>query len=137
MTKHLLCAIAVIALLLTGCNATSAGQARSTAPTKTVRTKDVPINFIPADVTADLDVGGQKIMGKATRQKGLSNSSLKEAAIQNALRTVAGQDLRNMPDVLVEPRFIIERDKLGTITEVTVVGYPARFRNFRNVELEK
>jgi len=132
MSKKLLCVGALIALLaLTGC---------APRPMGTFRTADLPFDFKPAKTTADLDVGETKITGRAELQVRSSKENLeplKELAILNALRSVAGNDIRNMPDILVEPRFIFERNPFGHLTAVVVVGYPAKFTNFRNVEDEE
>ena len=132
MTKHLLCAIAVIALLLTGCATGTAGGASDTAPTKTVRTEDVPVSFRSVDATADLDVSEKKVMGTAKRASTQTIPSLQEQAILNALRTAGGPNLTDMPDILVEPRFIFEHNKTGRVIGITVVGYPAKFRKARH-----
>ena len=79
-------------------------------------------------VAADLEVVGKKVIGKAWGDY-LNKVGVEQAAVSNAFaRDPAGP---NSADVLVAPSFFYEHDvDNGTIT-VTVVGYPARYKNFR------
>jgi len=89
--------------------------------------------FEPAIYTvptlADLKVDPQKVMGQASGSYS-EISGLKKEAITNAL----GQDTPsvNKPDVLVGTNFFYEisGDSLKSL-KVTVMGYPARYVNFR------
>lgn len=78
-------------------------------------------------MVADLEVSDKKVMGQASG-KVLSQGSLEREAIAAALKQTDG-------DVLVGVSYFYETTK-GTDLTVTVMGYPARYRNFRAKEVK-
>ena len=107
--------------------------ASCTTTTKTARTESVPYSMYNATV-ADLDVASQRIAytlrpSKEIRRGGPANC--KNAAIQEALTQNGNADL------LLEPEFVVNRKRglfSTKITEVTVTGRPAFYKNFRSLD---
>ena len=107
--------------------------ASCTTTTKTARTESVPYSMYNA-TEADLDVVPQRITytlkpSKAIRRGGSANC--KNAAIQEALTQNGNADL------LLEPQFVVNKKKRlfgSKITEITVTGRPAFYKNFRSMD---
>ncbi len=108
------------------------GLASCTTTSRTASTIDVN-NQLKSDANVDLDVSQKRASftiepSKKIRRGGLRN--VKAYAVSEALRYNAEAD------VLVEPQFEV---KIRTglfgnkkIKSVTVTGYPAKYKNFRN-----
>lgn len=100
--------------------------------TKTARTAATSSSIKNATV-ADLRVADHRISytmspSKAIQRAGLSN--VKQAVIQEALTS------NGNADVMVEPEFVIEKEKLlfgSRINSITVTGRPAYYENFRTL----
>lgn len=100
--------------------------------TKTARTASTSATIKNATV-ADLRVSDKRVTytmspSKAIQRAGLSN--VKQAAIQEALT------LNGNADVMVEPEFVIEKERLlfgSRINSITVTGRPAYYENFRTL----
>jgi len=73
-------------------------------------------------VIADLDVQQQKVRGTATGRRSAA-ASVKQMARVNAIKTANA-------DVLIAPVYEIETK--GNKTTVTVTGFAATYKNFRN-----
>lgn len=107
--------------------------ASCTTTTKTARTESVPYSMYNA-TEADLDVVPQRITytlkpSKAIRRGGSANC--KNAATQEALTQNGNADL------LLEPQFVVNKKKRlfgSKITEITVTGHPAFYKNFRSMD---
>jgi len=93
--------------------------------TKTAATREIENStIVHRPVVADLDVKDKKVTGNA----GYSKQTLdyvKNMAIADALKNADA-------DVLIEPQFDIETT--NEIIKVEVKGYPATYKNFRNLE---
>jgi len=76
---------------------------------------------------ADLEVSEKKVMGQA-QGKALSKEALEKEAVAEALKQTDG-------DVLVGVSYFYEFSKNANLS-VTVVGYPARYKNFRPKEVD-
>lgn len=99
---------------------------------KTATSIDVA-NSISTNTTADLDVSDKRISytlrpTKQERKGGTDN--IRNTAVAAALKSNGGGD------VLVAPEFEtkISRNLFGTskIKEITVTGYPAKYKNFQS-----
>jgi len=77
-------------------------------------------------MVAELDVASQKVMGQA-RGKSISKTELEKEAVAEALKLANG-------DVLVGANFFYEYTD-NTDLAVTVVGYPAHYKNFKPKEI--
>ena len=134
MKKVILCIAAVMtATLLSGC--------ASMKPAGTARVAEVPYMFVyPNAVGADLEVSDTRVSGKAdfniksSSPKQQDIDALKNAATIDALRKIGGGDISKMADILVEPIYIFEYDKYNYLSSVLVTGYPAKFKNFRQLD---
>lgn len=99
----------------------------NTAKWSTTKTMDVNgAGIIQMPVLADLDIKDIKVSGSA-RALEMPLENIKNNAVNDAL-------IKANADVLVEPKFVIEKSTQGTI--VTVTGYPATYKNFRNIKVE-
>ncbi|MCL2208143.1 MAG: hypothetical protein FWB90_08665 [Fibromonadales bacterium] len=76
---------------------------------------------------ADLEVSEKKVMGQA-QGKAVSKVALEKEAVAEALKQTDG-------DVLVGVSYFYEFSKNADLS-VTVVGYPARYKNFRPKEVD-
>ena len=98
----------------------------SCAPVKKVETaKTLEIHgpgVLQNPVIADLDVQEQKVRGTASGRSA-ELALVKNMALVNAIRT-------SNADVLVAPVYEIETK--GRRTTVSVAGFPATYKNFRN-----
>jgi len=77
-------------------------------------------------MVAELEVANQKVMGQA-KGKTPSKNELEKEAVAEALKQTDG-------DVLVGANFFYEYVDKVDLT-VTVIGYPARYKNFRPKEV--
>ena len=113
---------AVLMSTLFGC---AAVQKDSTFQGKLVR--EHARTSMSAVIVADLDVSDKKIAGRANGDLGLTDKrSIEQAAILNAFHQAPEW---TDADILVAPNFFYEFS--GRNVSVTVVGYPARYKNFR------
>jgi len=98
--------------------------------TATVKTMDITnTGVIQKPVIVDLEIQQTKIKGTASGRVGKNDvglEAIKNEAVKNALNASGNAD------VLIEPNFTITKDFSGTTVEVT--GYPAKYKNFRNIE---
>lgn len=100
-------------VVLSGCAPVIAG---------TVRVAEVQGAVLHQPVTANLDVSSTRVSGTATvirSQEALGRNQ----AMRNALSAARA-------DVLVAPTYTIESS--GNALKVTVTGYPATYKDFRN-----
>lgn len=108
----------VLAMLASSCSLIKS----SSSKTLDVNTK------AECNMEAELEVSPHKATGIAYRKRGLKRKEeLKSNAIAEALKNTQA-------DVLVEPRFTIERKKNGKVKSVSVTGYPASYKNFKRIE---
>lgn len=94
---------------------------------KTYTAKAVDIygeGVIQKPVVVDLDVKETKVTGSVTANAGTPVSSMKVNAVADAIKNANA-------DVLVEPRF--ETVTTNGKTTVTVLGFPASYKNFRSI----
>jgi len=82
---------------------------------------------IQKPVVVDLMVGDKKVTGNSVSTSGKSLDFAKDEAVSTALKSVGA-------DVLVEPTFSFE-SKNGK-TNVTVVGWPGNYINFRSIKAD-
>ena len=82
---------------------------------------------IQKPVVVDLMVGETKVTGHSISSSGTSLDIAKDEAVSAALKSVNA-------DVLVEPTFSYESK--NSKTEVTVVGWPANYINFRSIKAD-
>ena len=118
--KKVLLATASLLLLLSSCSTVK----------KTASSIDVANSITSTSVT-DLEVSNKKITykfrPKAKERRG-GYANVKACAVAAALQTSNGAD------VLVAPEYetVIKKGLFGKkIKEVTVTGYPAKYKNFR------
>lgn len=120
--KKLFLSAVVILLAMSSCNTMK----------KTATSVDVA-NSISTQTSADLEVSGKRIVytfrpTKAERKSG--SKGVQNAAVAAALRA------NDNSDVLVAPEFEtrIRHSLFGSskITEITVMGYPAKYKNFKS-----
>ncbi|MBR4843845.1 MAG: hypothetical protein IKV06_02925 [Alistipes sp.] len=119
MKKLLL--LAVLALSITSCGVLM----------NTSTNRDFTVNTPYAvPVIVDLDISENKIMHTYVPPRSVRNAGAKNTvntAIREAL--FANGDA----DVLVGPETQIKYNFIGQITSVVVTGYPAKYKNFRNL----
>jgi len=94
----------------------------NTVKDNTLRAVQLTPSIQSVPMVAELEVTGQKVMGQA-KGKTQSENQLKKEAIAEALRQVNG-------DVLVGANFFYEVVDKSDLT-VTVIGYPAHYKNFK------
>lgn len=120
--KKVLLSTAIVLLALSSC----------TTMKKTATSIDVA-NSISTNTTADLEVSDKRISytlrpSKQERKGGTDN--IRNAVVATALKSNGGGD------VLVAPEFEtkIHCNLFGTrkIKEITVTGYPAKYKNFKS-----
>jgi len=87
----------------------------------TIKTIQLSPNVQGTPMVVELEVASKKVMGQA-KGKTLSKSSLEKEAVAEVLKQTNG-------DVLVGANFFYEYGK--RYLTVTVVGYPAFYKNFR------
>ena len=109
--------IAFTAIMLSSC---------STVQTRTSKTIDiVGSGVIHKPIIADLNVSQERVSKTVT----FSNMESIETAKNNVVRELLKE---RKADVLVEPTF--ESSTTNRITELTVYGWPANYKNFRQIE---
>jgi len=113
--------IAVLAAI-SGCS--------STKKDNTLRGVQLKPKAHATPVVADLKVANEKVLGQA-KGKTIFKKELEQEAVAEALKKK-----RDSADVLVGANFFYEEVNKTELT-VTVVGYPARYKNFRPKEPEK
>lgn len=88
----------------------------------TVRVAEVPGAVVHQPVTANLDVSSTRVTGMAMVMRA-QEALGRNQAVRNALAAARA-------DVLVAPTYTIENS--GSEIKVTVTGYPATYKDFRN-----
>jgi len=90
--------------------------------------KSIQLNPVVRGVpmVAELDVAGQKVMGQA-KGKSIYKDKLEKEAVAEALKQANG-------DVLVGANFFYEYANKAELT-ITVIGYPAHYKNFKPKEV--
>lgn len=111
-------AISIFAFLIASCKTTSH---------TTVSSDVVGPTVIQKPVVADLEVGEERVKGSSTTKGSATVAEAKELAILDAVT-------KAKVDVLVEPRFDIT--KSFREISVDVSGYPAKYKNFRPMEVQ-
>lgn len=121
--RNLLLAASIIAVTMSSCSTTfrSASQRDVTAP-------------VAAAAIADFEVSNQKITYTLVPTR-----KVRAGGFQNCVNTAISEALKanGEGDVLIETQqAIVKRSGLfGTkIKSVTVTGYPAKYKNFRNAD---
>ncbi|MBK9149234.1 MAG: hypothetical protein IPM12_15620 [Flavobacteriales bacterium] len=107
-----------------------AGLASCTTTTKVQTSKSMDIygaGVIQHPVIGELEVRVTKISASLTESSTIHMETLKSMVIADAIKTAAA-------DVLVEPTFTTETT--GMRTTITVVGFPANYKNFRLMRTE-
>lgn len=113
--------ILTIAISIASCNS-------SKLTTNTSKTLNIyGSGVIQKPVIVDLDVRQTKVNGSATRREGSNIEAIKAEAVSIAVKNAQA-------DVLVEPTYTIFTER-GSTT-VTVTGFPATYKNFRDITLE-
>lgn len=105
------------------------GASSCTTIKKTATVMDVN-SVVLSGTEADLDVSPKKItffykVPKNVRRGG--NKSAQATAVAEALKA------NGNADVLVSPQYEM-KIKRGSVREITVTGYPATYKDFRNME---
>ncbi|MCL2182284.1 MAG: hypothetical protein FWB85_02290 [Chitinispirillia bacterium] len=125
----------VVAFAFTGC--ATAGGAKDAVNTIKYAEQTTP-KVITTPTLADLDVSDAKVQGAAkgsfsgSANKAKVKDRLEQSAIAQALQQKEGAD------VLIGVVFYYQENYIGqTRGEITVtaIGYPARYKNFRSMEL--
>ncbi len=116
-------AFAIVAIAFTSCGVSSKSK------TSTVKTMDIVNGGVyTKPLLADLDVKETKVT--ATAKGTLSKEGIdfvKNQAVASALKTTNG-------DILVEPKYEVET--VNDDITVTVTGFPANYKNFRQLKAE-
>ena len=107
----------ITALLFISCVTTRVGTA------KTIDITGQGVMHKP--VIADLDIKQEKVSKTVTLKNVLSIDNAKNEVVRDLLR-------EKNADVLVEPSF--DSKTKNSTTELTVFGYAASYKNFRNIE---
>lgn len=114
--------IVAITLFATACG----GSSKMTKATSTRVDLASSVRIIPS--IADLDVNPVRVT--ATAQAGelesLNTDQAKQNVVAKALATVNG-------DVMLAPRFVVEKGSDGKMTSITVTGYAAMVSSFRTI----
>lgn len=87
------------------------------------------------EMVADLEVANMKVTGEFkadfASEEAVNEQLLKDNAVYNALKTMKA-------DVLVAPQYHVVKETSGRkYYTVTVTGYPAFYRNFRPMPIER
>ncbi len=114
MKKYTL--LIVTLLVMTSCNVTR---------TSTAKSLDIHGIAMHIPVVADLNVKQEKVSASIEFQ-GSVTKALKDRVIAEALK-------KSNSDILIEPNFEIEK---GVSSKITVTGFPASYKNFRNATKE-
>lgn len=101
--------------------------ASCTSVQKTATVSNIEVNVIQNPTIADLDVRMEKVEKTVSWGIELFNRT----SFNNRLENLVAEILKeNDADVLVEPHYIYQKD--GSIKTLTVFGFPAKFKSFRN-----
>ncbi len=103
-------------LLMTSCSITK---------TATAKKLDIYGSVMHIPVVADLDVKETKVSATIEITGSVVSESTKQRVIADAIEKANA-------DILIEPSFKIKTE-MGTTT-VTVTGFPASYKNFRNAK---
>jgi hypothetical protein len=107
----------------------------TTTNDSTVETIDMKSFPVVNLLTAELIVETTKSLGRASG-KAVNKTMLEKNAVVDALKKANRGSLdENMADVLIEPTYFYEIT--GADMSVTVIGYPARYRNFKNLDISE
>ncbi|NSW45505.1 MAG: hypothetical protein HPY79_06810 [Bacteroidales bacterium] len=118
MKKQLLFLI-FISIILSSC---------TTLKTNTNKTMDIyGPGVIHLPVVVDLDVKETRVSGTATSFQSGSIEQVKQDAITDAIK-------KSNADILIEPKF--ETEIKGNQITATVTGFPANYKNFRQIKPE-
>ncbi|MDR2554078.1 MAG: hypothetical protein LBC64_01505 [Fibromonadaceae bacterium] len=119
MSKKLasLASILVASALIAGCS--------NTVKDNTLKVIQLTPSVQGVPMVAELNVADSKVMGQA-KGKALFRTELEKEAVAEALRQVNG-------DVLVGANYFYEYSDANL--QITVVGYPAHYKNFKPKEL--
>lgn len=110
--------VPLIGLLFASCATTNTGSSKSL--------DIVGPGVLHLPVVADLEVSQQRVSyTKTFNITGESNSTAKNEVIRELLKQYNS-------DVLIEP--IFESTKTGSKLELTVTGFPAKYKNFRTIQ---
>jgi hypothetical protein len=124
MTNKLILSITFFSLILflNSCSSTKYSYS-------SIKTVDVGSSgIIQKPLVVDLDVKAQKVSGNAsTSNSNLTEEEVKRIALADALQKANA-------DILVEPRYEVNIED-GNM-RVSVTGWPANYKNFRNVTNE-
>jgi hypothetical protein len=91
--------------------------------TRTAKATDIQNNgIIQKPTIVDLEVNSTKVIGTANSAGNQTLEAIKNSAISDATK-------KANCDLLVEPIYEIETN--AGVTKVTVIGYPATYKNFR------
>jgi hypothetical protein len=122
--KYLLSMCAILSgFALSGCATMS----------NSLKSIDANVDWERPALTADLDVSFEKVVGIATGRKDKLSAIRKVAMLDALVKYNAGKLDKGIADLIVEPTYFYEYDGLGGV-KVTVIGYPARYKNFRMIE---
>jgi hypothetical protein len=102
----------------------------STLKSTTNTAKSLPIygaGVIQKPVIVELDVQQTKVTATVSGKLGSNIETLKSASVSKAVKSANA-------DVLVEPTYTIVSDR--STTTVTVSGFPATYKNFRDIRVE-
>ena len=120
--KSLIIPVLAIIISITSCTVTKS---------KYTSAKTLDINLtgiIQKPVVVDLEVKEVKVTGSATENSETSSIEIvKQEAIVDAVK-------KSNSDILVEPMFTTET--IGNKITVTVIGFPANYKNFRPIKQE-
>ena len=118
--------LAALLIVLTSINIVSCSSTKLT--TNTSKTLSVyGAGVIQKPVIVELDVKQTKVTATVSGKLGSNVLVLKAEAVSLAVKNAGA-------DVLVEPTYTIVSNR-GT-TEVTVNGFPATYKNFRDITIE-
>jgi hypothetical protein len=118
--------LSVICLITIALCITSCKSLKST--TNTAKTLNIyGSGVIQKPVIVELDVKQTKVTATATAKMGSAIEALKAEAVSIAIKNAGA-------DVLVEPSYtVVSNSRAST---VTVTGFPATYKNFRDIKLE-
>lgn len=125
MNKIQIIYAASFCLLLSSCATVN----RTFSTSKTIEATDAKLIQAPVVVEISVDESKRTSDEIVDPGKNVPLEELKQTVVSRALLKVDG-------DVLLEPRFNIDRTSKGRIKLVSVSGYSARYKNFRPFELK-
>lgn len=116
-------ALPIVLALVSSCT-----SIRQTSTTTSVETK------VSSFTVADVEVSPQKVI----KTYSWSFNPFKKTSINTIKSNVTAELLNNAnADVLVEPQYIIEERGLFRGGSVTVIGFPATYKNFHKMTPEE